>query len=87
MDGDHSKAINYRSPAMGNGFASAGWWPMDLQEIYRVIDATVSAYARGLVLGPRLRSQVYYSVLPNPVTLRYRHSMTINSYLPPWLNK
>jgi hypothetical protein len=41
MDGDHSKAINYRPPVVGNGFAPAGWWPMDLQKIYRVIDATV----------------------------------------------
>ena len=35
MDGHHSKAINYRPPIVGDGFASAGSRPMDLQEIYR----------------------------------------------------
>ena len=35
VDGIHSKAINHRPAFVGNGFASAGQRPMDLQEIYR----------------------------------------------------
>ena len=34
MDGYHSKTFNYRSPIVGNGFASEGRRPMDLQEIH-----------------------------------------------------
>ena len=35
MDCRHSKAINYRSPIVGNRFPSVEWWPMDLQEVCR----------------------------------------------------
>ena len=34
MDGHHSKAVNYRSPVVGNGFAPAGRRPMDLQKVH-----------------------------------------------------
>ena len=33
MDGHHPKAIDNRPPIVGDGFASTGRRPMDLQEI------------------------------------------------------
>ena len=34
LDYHPSKAINYRPLVVGKSFATAGSWPMDLQEIY-----------------------------------------------------
>jgi hypothetical protein len=33
MHGHYSTTINYRPSIVGNGFAAAQSWPMDLQEV------------------------------------------------------